>query len=161
MKRSTLLISVCVMALPAVVLASVAQQGRVFSERHHSATIEPSGGMVDRIGIRIPVNAKIPKVEVLADVKDMGDSTRDWKKCNIETKRCAVGDVRIDRFHRRDHDDADEPWQELSVDVVNENASETRAVKLIVTYQPQGGKDLEQCRLDTDCGWHERVAATP
>jgi hypothetical protein len=161
MKRSRLLISFCLMALPAIVLASVAQQGRLFSERHHSATVEPANGMVDRIGVKIPINAKIPKVEVLADVKDMGDSTRGWKKCNIETKRCAVGDVRIDRFHRQDHRDAEEPWQELSVDIVNENASETRAVKLIVTYQPQGGKDLEQCRLDTDCGWHERVAATP
>ena len=161
MKRPLLLLALGILALPVIALAGRAQVGKVFSERHHSATVEPANGMVDRIGVRIPINAKIPKVEVLADVKDMGDSTRGWKKCNIETKRCAVGDVRIDRFHRQDHRDAEEPWQELSVDIVNENASETRAVKLIVTYQPQGGKDLEQCRLDTDCGWHERVAATP
>ncbi len=64
-----------------------------------------------------------------------------------------------DRAAVDEHGDAEEPWQELSVDVANESGSETRAVKLLVTYQPQGGGDLKQCRLDTDCGWHERVAA--
>jgi hypothetical protein len=158
-RTKRVLASLCAVLVPVAALAGAAQQGKVFSERHYSATIEPAGVQVDRIGVRLPVNAKIPKVEVFADVSDMGDRTGEWKKCDIDSKRCAVGDVRIVAFHRREHRDTDEPWQELSVDMANESGSETRAVKLLVTYQPQGGGDLKQCRLETDCGWHERVAA--
>lgn len=157
--RTLAIIAAC--TLPGLVLAGAAQHGRLFSQRHFTATIEAGDGVVERVGVRLPLNAKIPKVEVYADVRDMGDSTRAWKKCNLDSKRCAVGDVRIERFHRRDHRAAEEPWQELSVDVINENGSDARAVKLVVTYQPQGGKDLKSCRLDTDCGWHERLSAAP
>ena len=108
----------------------------------------------------LPVSAKIPKVEVFADVKDMGRSKSDWKKCNIETKVCAVGDVRIVRFHRVEHRETDEPWQELSVDMMNENPTQTRAVKLYVTYQPQSGAYLEACLDDPECGWHKRLPAS-
>lgn len=159
--KKTLLVMIVLLATSwvAQVVAGPAQRSQVFQERHYTAVIEPGGAEVDRIGVKLPVNAKIPKVEVFADVKDMGDREGDWKSCNIDTKRCAVGDVRIVRFHRVEHRDTDEPWQELSVDMLNENASESRVVKLWVTYQPQGNADLEGCRLDTDCGWHERVAA--
>jgi hypothetical protein len=150
--------TICILG-PSLVHAGPPQQSRLFNERHYTAVIEPAAGAADQIGVKLPLNAKIPKVEVFADVTDQGDSTRKWKKCDIDSKRCAVGDVRIVRFHRAEHRDVDEPWQELSVDVANENPSETRAVKLVVTYQPQGGTDLKSCDLDTDCGWHKRVSA--
>ena len=136
--------------LPAASYAASPQEGRLFSERHHSAVI--AAGAVEQIGVKLPRGAKIPKVEVLADTSDKGDKSGDWKSCNIETKRCEQSDVRIVRFHRGERDGDPEPWQELSVDVANESG-ETRAVKLMVTFQPQGGKDLKECRLDTDCGW--------
>jgi hypothetical protein len=137
------------------------QSDRVFEERFRIAVIEPSNGdFVDQIAVKLPVSAKIPKVEVFADVKDMGRSKSDWKTCNIETKVCAVGDVRIVRFHRVEHRETDEPWQELSVDMMNENPTETRAVKLFVTYQPQSGAYLESCLDDPNCGWHKRLPAS-
>jgi hypothetical protein len=157
--RIALLMALAGLACPAQLLAGAAQHGRVFQERHYVAVIQPAGAEIDRIGVKLPINAKIPKVEVFADTRDMGDKTGAWKKCDIESKACEIGDVRIIRFNRVEHRDTDSPWQELSVDVASDATGASRTVKLLVTFQPQGGRDLEECRLETDCGWHERVAS--
>lgn len=150
MNKIVLAIISATIVLLAASYAASAQQGRLFSERHHTAVV--AAGALEQVGVKIPRGAKIPKVEVFADTSDKGDKVGAWKSCNIETKSCKQSDVRIVRFHRGEREGDPEPWQELSVDVANESG-ESRAVKLVVTFQPQGGKDLKECRLETDCGW--------
>lgn len=116
--------------------------------RFFTAEIPPAsqGGEV-RVGVKLPLGAKIARTEVFIDSEDKGDR-KGWAKCNIKTKACTIADARILRFHR----ESGEQWQQLAVDVEN-SAEQSRFVKLSVLFQPQSGFDRSGCsRNNKRCG---------
>jgi hypothetical protein len=122
--------------------------------RHFTAEL-PAGapGEVMQVGVRLPKNALIAKTEVLVDSADKGNG-KNWSKCDVNDKTCAIGDAHIVRFHRGDQ----ERWQELAVDVRNDGA-EARFVKLKVLFQPQTGKDRSGCsRNNPQCGFASNLS---
>jgi len=117
--------------------------------RYFSAEIQPGPGSGPvRIGVKLPLGAKIAKTEVFVDREDKG-KRKDWSKCDINRKTCAIGDVRILRFHR----DTEENWQALSVDLES-TADTVRYAKLKVLYQTSSGTDRTGCkRTSVRCGF--------
>ena len=157
MRRELLILPAIMLALvTSDVLASKFGKGGTEGAlrlRHFTAEM-PAGapGEVVQVGVKLPKNALIAKTEVYVDDMDKSDR-KDWSKCDIEDRNCAVGDARIVRFHRGEHD----RWQELAVDVQNEGDL-TRFVKLKVLFQPQSGRDTSGCsRNNPECGFSRDV----
>lgn len=122
--------------------------------RHFTAEMSAGApGEVVQVGVKLPKNALIAKTEVLVDDTDKGDR-KDWSKCDIKDRTCAIGDARIVQFHR----DEMERWQQLAVDVRNDGGK-TRYVKLKVLFQPQSGKDRSGCsRNNPQCGFASNLS---
>jgi len=117
--------------------------------RYFTAEVPPSaaGGRV-RVGVKLPLGARIAKTEVFVDVEDKGNS-KGWSECDIKRKTCSVGDVRILGFHRDDEED----WQSLSVDLES-GADAARFAKLTVLFQTSSGSDRTGCqRASPRCGF--------
>jgi len=117
--------------------------------RYFTAEIpqQRDGGVI-RVGVKLPLGAKVAKTEVFVDSEDKG-SEKSWSKCDNKTKKCAIGDARIIRFHRENR----EAWQELAVDV-NSESGQPRYAKISVVYQPQSGRDRTGCnRTNLRCGF--------
>ena len=117
--------------------------------RYFTAEIPPAseGGQV-RVGVKLPLGDKIARTLVFIDSEDKADR-KDWSKCDVEKKTCAIGDARILRFHREDR----EKWQDLAVDVESSTQA-PRFVKLTVRFQPQSGFDRSGCsRTNMRCGY--------
>jgi hypothetical protein len=159
LRQSKITVGLLLTALVAMlVAATVAQAGGKTGKggvegslrlRYFTAEIPPApdGGTV-RLGVKLPLGAKIAKTEVFVDTEDKGER-KDWAKCDIEEKTCAIGDARIVAFHRENLDQ----WQDLGVDVASD-ASEPRYAKISVLFQPQSGFDKSGCnRANLRCGY--------
>ncbi|KPK57779.1 MAG: hypothetical protein AMJ59_17865 [Gammaproteobacteria bacterium SG8_31] len=158
LRKSTIKVATLLAALVAMLAGTGLAQAGKFGKgavegplrlRYFTAEIPPApdGGKV-RVGVKLPLGAKIAKTEVFIDTEDKGER-KDWAKCDIEKKTCDIGDSSIVAFHRENRDE----WQDLAVDV-RSDAGEPRYAKISVLFQPQSGFDNSGCnRNNLRCGY--------
>lgn len=150
MKARISLIAAAALLAPAIGLALIHGSNDALGFRYFTAEIAP--GTTLQVGVKLPRSAKIARTRVFADDEDLGGA-KDWMECDIEKRTCAIGDMRILRFHRERRDD----WQELAADLRNESG-ETRYAKVLVLYQNQSGFDRSGCGPDHVCGFAREAA---
>lgn len=161
-RKSHVTVGIMLTALVAMLIGAAAAQAGKFGKgavegplrlRYFTAEIPTAadGGMV-RLGVKLPLGAKIAKTEVFIDTEDKGER-KDWARCDVEKKTCDIGDSRIVAFHRDNRDE----WQDLAVDV-RSDAAEPRYAKIAVLFQPQSGFDNSGCnRNNLRCGYMAAV----
>lgn len=148
----TLAIALLTAMIPVAATATIGTDGAL-ERRFYVAEIPPAtaGGGV-RVGVLLPLGAKIAKTQVQVAATALGDEIDGWADCDVETKACDLAGTEIVRFHRDDTDNA----QELAADMRNVGG-EPRYVKLTVLFQPQSGSDRSGCEDKEKCGFSRPV----
>ncbi len=150
----TKFITTCALAavlVPVLGQAQGVEAERALEQRFYVAEIPPGGEVL--IGVKLPRNALIAKTSVYVDSTDKGQKM-DWSTCNIDTKKCEIGDARIVGFVRAEKD----KWEELAVNV-RSSSGQVRFAKIQVNFQPQAGEDESGCGEYEKCGFSNVVTA--
>jgi hypothetical protein len=145
-----------IIALAAVLAPVIGQaQGveieRSLDQRFYVAEVPPGGEV--RVGVKLPRDSLIAKTSVFVDSTDKGQKM-DWKTCNIDTRKCEIGDARIVGFVRAEK----ATWEELAVNVTN-SSDQVRYAKVQINFQPQAGEDESGCGEYEKCGFSEVMSS--
>ena len=155
--------TVAVLLLAAVTLPGSVWAGRastgsrqVFMVRTYTSEV-PSAvadeGRYVRVGVILPPNSKVVKVEAYMDEQNFGRSVDRWHHCDFSEGRCEVASTRVDGLSRiNSNRDV-----QILANFWNFHDTKPRYAKLKVTFLPIGNPRKtyrpRECWLRTECGY--------
>ena len=128
----------------------------IYQIRTYTAEVPTSDdrtGSFTRLGVILPPDSKVIKVDAYMDDKNHGKRVGRWKTCNLESGQCRIGEARVTGLRRENSSDA----VQITTDFWNLRDGEPRYAKLRVTFLPIGNPrrkySLAECRLRVECGF--------
>jgi len=149
MNRGLLIATVAALFAPALGQAQGVEIERGLEQRYFVAEVPP--GATVQVGVKMPRDALIAETKVFVDTMDKGEKM-DWSACDVDTKKCKIGDARIIGYHRVEA----AKWEQLAVDVKS-TSDQVRYAKIQVNFQPQSGSDESGCEDVEKCGFSKTL----
>ncbi|MGI9264282.1 MAG: hypothetical protein ACR2QU_05100 [Gammaproteobacteria bacterium] len=136
--------------------ASLVKSGPIFFVRIYTSEVPSSvasEGQYVRIGVILPADSKVAKVEAFMDDTDFGRSTDKWRSCDFKTGDCELDSARVTGLSRTNS----LTEVVITADFWNMHNEMPRFAKLKVTFLPIGNMKKnyarKECWLRVECGF--------